>query len=247
MSFSGLVQRFHLWAGLILGVQIVLWMLSGVVMTWFALDLVRGERAALSAPPPELDARGYAAPGGVIAQMDGAYSVELRHFLERVVYEVDSADGKALFDADTAEKISPIDERTAKRVAEADYVGEGALARIMLMTSPPAEYKGSRPVWRADFSDRLHTRLYISRETGRVVARRNDIWRIYDFFRMVHIMDYEERTNFNNPLARAASAAGLAFAFSGLIMLFLKSGRRKLAGDVSFIIGLVRPRKKDAQ
>lgn len=247
MTFSGLVQRFHLWAGLVLGIQIFLWMLSGVVMTWFDLDLVRGERSAFSSPEPELEARGYASPGGVIAQMDGVYSVELRYFLNRTVYEVDSLNGKALFDAESGERISPIDERMARRVAETDYVGPGELESVSLYGSPPPEYRGPRPVWRADFNDRLHTRLYISRETGRVVSRRNDVWRIYDFFWMLHIMDYDERKNFNTPLVRVASAAGLIFSISGLAMLFFKSGRRKLAADLAVIAGLVRRRQKDAQ
>ncbi len=235
MTFAKLVQRFHLWAGVLLGIQVFVWMLSGVVMTWFHIDLVRGERSAFSAPPPELAAKGYASPGGVIAQMDGAIVVSLHHFLGRPVYEVEGVSEHALFDASTGKRITPLGEKPAREVAQADYVGAGKIKYITLMSDAPHEYRGKQPVWRADFDDRLHTRLYISPETGRVISRRNDVWRIYDFFWMLHIMDYGDRKDFNNPLVKAFSAAGLLFSFTGLIMVVMKKGRRQIASDIQFL------------
>ncbi len=240
MTFTRLVQKLHLWAGLLLGIQVFIWMLSGVVMTWFHLDLVRGERSAFSSPAPELEAKGYASPGGVIAQIDGAITVSLRHFLGRPVYEAEGVNERALFDAATGERITPLTEKPVREVAEADYVGAGKIERLTLMTDAPHEYRGKQPVWRADFNDRLHTRLYISPETGRVISRRNDIWRIYDFFWMLHIMDYVDRKDFNTPLIKAFSAAGLLFSFTGLIMVVMKKGRRQIVSDVQFIAGRKR-------
>lgn len=237
MMFVKVIHRIHLWAGLLLGVQVIIWMMSGVVMSWFHIDLVRGERSAFSAPAPELEAKGYASPGGVIAQMDGATTVSLRHFLGRPVYEAEAVSESALFDASTGERISPIEEKTARAVANADYVGAGKIKRLRLMTDAPHEYRGKQPVWRADFDDGLHTRLYISPETGRVISRRNDVWRIFDFFWSLHIMDYGDRTNINSTLLRAFAAAGLLFAFSGLIMVVMKKGRRQIVRDLQFITG----------
>lgn len=238
--FKAVIRRIHLWVGLLLGVQFLLWMLSGVVMSWFHITLVRGETNAFSSPPRELIVSTYASPGGAIVQVDGANSLELRTFLDRAVYEVRSPNGSALFDASTGEKLSPIPEETARAVAERDYLGEGELEQITLMDNPPHEYRGTPPVWRADFDDPLHTRLYISPDTGAVEARRNDIWRIYDFFWMLHIMDYGEREDFNNPLLRAASAVGLIFALSGLVMLVFRSSRQTIAGDVRAVLTLGR-------
>jgi len=235
MNFAKIIQRLHLWAGLLLGIQVLLWMASGVVMSWFHLDLVRGERTKFTAPPPELIATSYASPGGVIAQMDGATSVELRYFLNRPVYIVTAIGGSAVFEAATGKKISPIDEKTARLVAKRDYVGDGEIERVALLAYPPHEYRGQPPVWRADINDSLNTRLYISRDTGAVVSRRNDIWRLFDFFWMLHIMDYGERTNFNNPLLKAASAGGLLFAMTGLVMVVMKKGRSQITRDVQFL------------
>ncbi|GJL95369.1 MAG: hypothetical protein DHS20C05_17740 [Hyphococcus sp.] len=237
MTLTKIVQRVHLWAGLVLGIQIFLWMLSGVVMTWFHLDLVRGERAAFSSPAPELDTTSYASPGGVIAQLDGANRVELRYFRGRPVYEVESMSEAALFDAMTGDRLTPLTEKIAREVAKSDFVGEGKVKQVRLLHNPPAEYKGKTPVWRADIDDQLNTRLYISRDTGDVLARRNDVWRLYDFFWMLHIMDFDARKNFNNPLVKGFSLAGLLFAFSGLVMLVTKPSRRQIVQDVKFITG----------
>ena len=236
MTIGALIRRAHLWVGLLLGAQALLWMISGVIMSWLQLSLVRGETTAFSPPPPELQVSTYASPGGVIAQVEGATSVELRSFLGRAVYEVRGAGGAALFDAATAERLSPISEETARAVAEQDFIGEGEIAAIALMDNPPSEYRGAVPVWRADFDDRLRTRLYISPRTGAVAARRNAVWRVHDVFRMLHVMDYGEEGNANNPLLRAASAAALVFAVSGLAMLGFRSSRRVIGGDLSRLL-----------
>jgi hypothetical protein len=50
-------------------------------------------------------------------------------------------------------------------------------------------------------------------------------------------MDYEERRDFNNPLVRVASAAGLVFAISGLVMIFFKRSRQLIVHDVKTLTG----------
>ncbi|MDZ7627396.1 MAG: PepSY domain-containing protein [Parvularculaceae bacterium] len=229
MRAARAIHVAHRWLGLLLAVQVVLWMASGAVMSWFAIEDVRGETAASIEAPLALRATSYFPPGGVIADAPDATGVELKTWLGRPVYIVTSENGRALFDADSGEKLSPIAEDLAKKAAEADFRGEGELKRLTLTNNPPPEFRGKTPVWRAEFSDKNETRLYISPETGQVLARRNRIWRLYDFFWMLHIMDYEERENFNNPLIRAFAITGLLFALSGLFLVAhrLAGGRYK--------------------
>ncbi len=247
MSFKAIVQRIHLWTGLLLGAQVLLWMASGVIMSWFHLDLVRGETNAVKTTPPELEATAYASPGGVIAQMNGATSLELRTFQGRPVYEVKDVDGIALFNARTGDRLAPISEETARRVARNDYSGDAKIIKSALMTDPPHEYRRDKPVWRVDFDDSLHTRIYVSRLTGEVASRRNDIWRVYDFFWMLHIMDYGERTNFNNWFVKIASAAGLIFAISGMIIVVLRFRHGRYKNDVMLFAGTKPHKQKRAE
>lgn len=243
MKLKPLVQRIHLWAGLILGVQVLLWMASGVVMSFLPIELVRGETAAYSAPERALEAQTYASPGGIIAQTEGVTSVELRRFLGQAVYVAEGPGGAAMFDAATGEKLTPLKEADARRIAKLDFVGEGEIARATLLSFPPQEYRGATPVWRVDFNDKHRTRLYISPDTGEVRARRNDIWRLYDFFWMLHIMDYEDREDFNNPLIMTASAAGLIFALSGLVIVVMRLARGRYGNDLMLFAGK-RPRNR---
>lgn len=216
MRVARIIHVAHRWLGLLLAVQVLLWMTSGVIMSWFPIDQVRGETAASIEAPLALSPTSYFPPGGVIADFPGATDVRLKTWLGRPVYAVTGEGGGALFDADSGEKLTPLPEALAKKVADSDFRGDGELKRLTLMNNPPAEYRGPTPVWRADYTDNNETRLYISPQTGEVVARRNRIWRLYDFFWMLHIMDYEERENFNNPLIRAFAVTGLLFALSGL-------------------------------
>ncbi len=244
MKFKTWVQRIHLWAGLILGIQVLLWMVSGVVMSWFPIELVRGETRAFISPPLELDAQTYASPGGVIVQAPGATSVELRRFMGRTVYVASDASGAiAMFDASSGQKLTPLKEADARRIAKQDFVGDGEIARVRLLDYPPQEYRRETPVWRVEFDDKMNTRLYISPSSGEVRARRNDIWRLYDFFWMLHIMDYEEREDFNNPLVMIAAAAGFVFALSGMIIVVMRLARGRYKNDV-MLLAHRKPRKK---
>src|SRR3546814_8614414 len=71
------------------------------------------------------------------------------------------------------------------------------------------------PIWRVPFEDGEGTTLYVSGQDGRVLERRNDTWRIFDFVWMLHIMDYTGRQDFNNPLVIMAGSGGLWIALSG--------------------------------
>lgn len=241
-----IIRRIHLWAGVLLGIQIMLWMLSGVFMTWYDIDLVRGERNAPHVNPVELDTTSYASPGGIVAQFGTTYQVELTHFDIRPVYKVTGPDGQALFDAKSGQRLTPFSEDQIRQIARKSFVGEGTIVKIDPIEERPTEYRsGTLPAYRVQFDDQLNSRLYISPETGEVVRRRNDIWRTFDFFWMLHTMDYAGRDNFNNPLVKTASFLGLIFAVSGLAMIFFKSSRRMIASDVSrFLPGQRAANKK---
>ncbi len=84
------------------------------------------------------------------------------------------------------------------------------------------------PLWRVDFDDRFSTSFYIDPYSGRLVTRRHQYWRIFDFLWMLHIMDYDQRSDVHNLLLKTAEVTGLTFAITGLWLLFYSfSGRRK--------------------
>src|SRR3546814_15468390 len=70
------------------------------------------------------------------------------------------------------------------------------------------------PIWRVPFEDGEGTTLYVSGQDGRVLERRNDTWRIFDFVWMLHIMDYTGRQDFKHTLVIMAGSGGLWIARS---------------------------------
>jgi hypothetical protein len=167
----------------------------------------------------------FAAPQTVLA---AAGAPVRRIGLERVgarnVYVVEPYEGRPmLFDATSGVRLSPIDETFARAIAEQAIAGEEPALRMTLIEqNPPIEYRGELPVWRADFGGPENLSVFVAADTGRIAARRSDLWRVYDFLWSLHIMDYRERENFNHPLLIAFSVGALAMSLFGLILLFIR-------------------------
>jgi hypothetical protein len=81
------------------------------------------------------------------------------------------------------------------------------------------------PIWRVEFADKDRTTLLVSATTGEVLGAKNNTWRLWDVFWMIHIMDYTERQSFNHPLIITVATGVAWLALSGLILLF-RSFRR---------------------
>ncbi len=232
----------HKWMGLLIGLQVLLWIAGGVVMSWFAIQEVRGEHNINPVDMAPLPADEVLLPVSQILSVAGqpAASITLRRLADRLVYELeepgakpgaqpDEAPSHALFDAKTGQRLSPLPAETALVLALADFSGAAEPDAPQLLEAHNLEYRGPLPVWRVVLNDEENTRLYVSPETGRIVARRNAVWRLYDFFWMLHIMDYENRTNFNNPLLIFFSITALLFAVTGIVLIFYRFGRRDFA------------------
>ncbi|TWI11518.1 PepSY domain-containing protein [Aerolutibacter ruishenii] len=214
-------RKAHKWIGLVIGVQALLWMISGLYMTVISIDVIHGDHLAHGATRPLPASASYLTPAQLSAGHPGLTGFRLKHLLERPVYEVKAAGQVMLVDAKTGEPLSPLDEQDARRIAESLYQGEARLVSISLLAKAPQEV-ASRPVpmWQAKFDDRGGTTLYVSPTTGELLAKRHDLWRWFDFLWMFHIMDYEAREDVNNTLLRFAAAVGFVFALSGAWLLF---------------------------
>jgi hypothetical protein len=228
MQLSFWVRRAHKWIGLVIGVQALFWMISGLYMVVVPLEVIHGDHLAhVSSEPLKLS-------GNRIdqARLAGLYpgitSVKLKNMLGKEVFEIRQGKDAALLDAASGKKISPLDRDTIKTLADDAYVGEGSIRGIEWVMKAPGEV-GARPVplWAVHYEEMGDTTLYFSPHTGELVARRHNLWRWFDFLWMFHIMDYEERDNVNNLLLRIASATGLAFALSGAWLLLYSFTRRK--------------------
>ena len=229
MRLPAALTSIHKWIGVVVGIQVVLWVAGGLVMSAFPIELVRGETQAARIEPGPIAAHEIPIELPAMLATAGPVSALKTVRVADRLYVLAERIGRppALIDARDGRVIEAIDEATARAVADRDFTGNGSIVGAELTRERSTEYRGALPVWRMQFDDVRETAIYVSPATGQVVARRNDIWRLYDFFWMLHIMDYRERVDFNHGLLIGASALALLLAGSGFWLLFYRVRLRR--------------------
>ncbi|MDM7984683.1 MAG: PepSY domain-containing protein [Maricaulis sp.] len=231
MTIQRWAVRIHKWLALIVGIQIILWIVGGFGMAVLDIEKVSGEHLVAPQAVSALDMADLISPAEALAGSgaEQAHTVTLSSWMGQPVYHVEPLVGATLMvDARNGTLLSPIDEVTARRVALADHIAEPEIVSVEFLVDPPREYGRPGPVWQVNFEDGEGTRTYVSPATGQVVTHRNDRWRLFDFLWMLHIMDYEERDNFNHPLIISAAALAMFTVFAGLVLLFIRMRRTVL-------------------
>ena len=209
-------RRIHRWVGLIVGIQFLLWTLSGSMMALLDMDTVGGH-ANEEAHVHPLSEGEYASPAAVTRD-EAVTGLVLRDLGGRPVYEIHRAKGVDLFDATTGERIT-VDKGLARDVAT--MMHDAPVRNVSLLAEPNLEARDhAGAMWRIDFADAENSSAYIAQDTGRFLVIRGDAWRMWDFFWMLHNMDYVNRTSFNHPLIVFFGFGALWMAGTGFYLLF---------------------------
>ncbi|MCY7294767.1 PepSY domain-containing protein [Alteromonas sp. a30] len=229
-----LAYPIHRWSGLILGVQLLFWILGGFIMALLPLEQVHGRHLA-KAPKLATNAGSHSYSLDILLrQLPDASHIELSYVDSQPTYLITTPQGRQLFDAQSGEKKTALNKETIKRLAQEYYLKTAAIEEANLLDTPPHEasrVKGK--VWQVNFDDAWNTRLYLDPLTGSLLNTRSTLWRIFDFVWMLHIMDYDTRNNINNPLLILFSGAATLFTLSGFILLYgrfrpFKSRKRRI-------------------
>ena len=213
------LRKIHKWVGLAIGLQFVLWAISGAAMALLDMETVAGG--------PPLDLAAIATPSDpaawprIVRQLDKAKVEELRlkTLLDRPVVEVRTGRSILLFDAGTGERVA-IDGTIAQAIAQTGHPRKARPISAKLLTEPSlAVREHEPPIWQVEFADGNESTYYVSAATGAILERRNDTWRWWDFFWMLHNMDYANRTSFNHPLIVTVGIAMGWLAVTGFWLL----------------------------
>lgn len=223
------LKKLHKWVSLLIGIQVLLWVLSGLMISLLDPAKVSGRQWARPAPDesPELQ------PGNILEadrlsaeHLNGARAIDLSMSNGQPVYRI-KADGSEI-------RVNAIDGSTivsteldAENLARQDFTGDGDIVSIEAGIAPDLETRGSSGAyWKVNFSDDANTSLYISASSGNVLERRNSYWRLHDFFWMLHIMDYSGREDLNNSLVISVALVAIWLGISGFMLLFYSFRRR---------------------
>lgn len=221
MQLARLASWVHKWLALLIGVQVVFWVVSGLFFTLFPIEQIRSEHLVRS--PQEVRAIDFAALGdlGLIhdAQNRAPTKVTLEQRADGPVAVAEFADGDPiLFDAATLRPLSPLDRDAALRIAHNHLTLTSAPIAAALVSEQSAEYRGPLPAWRVEFAEGGLS-VYVAANTGAVTARRSDLWRLYDTLWALHIMDWRDHENFNHPLIIAVTFITLLSVIAGIVLI----------------------------
>lgn len=208
------VRWLHLWSGVIIGIQIILWVASGLVMVARPLDEVRG--TTLRRDPTALSV-----PAGLPA-LQGVEKLELGQFLGRPVWKLTDGQGKRLLDAATGQPIR-ITAAQAEAVARAGTTLSGPVTVTAITPASPASDWRETTGYRVEFADDV--RVYITSQ-GEIGAVRTPWWRFYDLFWGLHIMDWQDREDTHHPLIIAATLLSLGVVLTGALLTVRHFWRR---------------------
>ncbi|WP_106639793.1 PepSY domain-containing protein [Allosphingosinicella vermicomposti] len=223
-----LVRRVHKWLALFVGIQVVLWTITGFYMVSVHIDYIHGDHLVKAPEARGFDLARLVPAEQVVAAHPQTQELRLQHWLDRPVWRVQTTEGRYLVDGQSGQKLPTLTQAQAEASARSVYTGNPTIVSSKLLMEPPLEMQSAKPpFWQIEFEGWNRPTLYISPTTGELISRRHALWRVFDFAWMLHIMDYDERSNVNNPLLRVATWSAVIMALSGAWLLLWSFPRKK--------------------
>ena len=218
------LRRWHIWLGWIIGIPMLLWTLSGVVMVARPIEEVRGEHL-MPAPPPMRFTGPMVTPALAGVPLK---SLSLQQRADGPRWAITLADGTTrLADPLSGTLLPPLGPADAAREVTARYRGEAKVAAITRTNAgdPPLDLRRPIAAWQVRMSDGTH--FYVDAGSGEVVARRTRWWRFYDLMWGLHIMDLQGREDTNNPWIVTFAVIALMSVLMAIILLPMTGRKRR--------------------
>jgi hypothetical protein len=210
------LRRWHVWLGWLVGLPMLFWTVSGLVMVAKPIEEVRG--TDLIAPPKPIS---LTAPP-IAPRIEGrpVVSLALKSRAGGPRWEIDFADGGArLADPRTGQLLPRLGAADAAREVTSRYTGTAKVVETSRVAadSPPLELRRAMDGWRVRMSDDTH--FYVDGGSGEIIAKRTRWWRFYDLMWGLHIMDLQGREEINNPWIVTFTVLSLGMVLLALTLL----------------------------
>lgn len=222
------LRTLHKWLSIVIGLQVVIWVTSGTIISLLDQQIVGG-RATKQALPAN-QALGKAIDlvplHTLIKGVDqDIVSVRIERVISKLVYTIKTTTQSLSYDAETG-AVFTLKLQQAKEIAMHSYRGAGLLISSEYLLDGSEEVPNAGAVWRLAFDDTIATRVYLSAHDGSVLAHRNRYWKVVDFLLMLHFMDYTRAHHFNNPQIIVIAFLALWLTISGLLLVQTNFTRR---------------------
>ena len=213
-KFSLKIRTIHKYLGLIIGVQFLLWTISGLYFSWTDIDEIHGDNFRKE----NLSQRVFSNLIDINKISEEISSIKIIDIAGEPFFWIN--DGK-LFNAKTGELLPMISKEQALIIAEENMVNGLLIKGVSMIQSIPNghEYRGNPlPAYVIEYDHEKNLKVYINASNGILEKVRYDDWRVFDFLWATHIMDYDTRDDFNTLLLRVFSIFGLLTIFSGFTL-----------------------------
>jgi len=224
------IKLIHKWTSLFVGIQLLLWLISGFYFNIMDHDKVRGNQYREQIKPvpvlySNINNTSFIDPKIILAEFEKSQSLKIVSILDKPYYLLTHQTGlyrhfyneQTLVNAYNG-KVTKIDETMASQIAKTSYNGPGELVSITHLAPPVEDIpKEKNSVWQINFKDEVNTSIYINASSGRLIKHSDDDKRFADFFFMLHFMDYASEGSFNNWQIILFSIITLWLVLSGFI------------------------------
>jgi len=215
------IRKTHRYLGIFLGIQFLMWTISGLYFSWTDIDEIHGDQFRKENVQQAVF-KNLKSPGELGSEL-AISSLELKEIANNPYYWINQT---TLIDARTGSVKEGLTQEEGLLVAE-KYMIEGlevtGIEKIN-STGDHHEYRsGPLPAYVISFDTPGNVKAYVALKDGSFQTLRHRDWRWFDFLWMTHTMDYGGRDNFNNWILRGFSVLGLITVLSGFLLWYTSS------------------------
>ncbi len=210
-----LIRKIHKYLSVVVSVQLLLWTISGIYFAFNQIELVRGEQYR-QADTISVDL------GEINFNISEANNVRFFKRLNLTGFAVGKDNETDYLDL-AGQPLLKLSNQEAKTIVSLSTSLSPLDAEEINATDPGAEYRGRHlPLLkvRSVNEEDEEINVYVDAFSGEIVAIRSDQWRIWDLMWGLHIMDWEERDDFNHWLLKLFSVLALVSSITGLLLFF---------------------------
>ena len=220
-----LLKKIHKWLSLLVGLQLLIWLSTGLYFNLMDHQKASGEQFRQSPVIAQVNKNQLIEPQSVLLKSKPTVSLKQISLLEKPYYLLTHEKGLyshlnnsySLVDAYSGKQVL-IDDVMASELAQASYKGKGKIESVIKLSPPYDDIpREKNKVWQVNYTDDLNTSVYIDTGSGRIVKHSNDDKRFADIFFMLHFMDYGSEGSFNNVQIILFALFTLFFALTGFI------------------------------
>ena len=225
--FTVFVRLVHKYLSLFVGLQILMWVVSGLFFTLWPIETNRSEDRMIKPPSMVIKYNQIKTLNQYIrAHKLSVEKLESVNWPDRVQLLVSLSHGPGahdnppiVIDGISGQILNSISREQAIRLVQAQITQSAHVDTVTQIRQASREYRGPFPVWRIQLDEPQHLAVYVDAHDGRIRARRSDMWRLYDDLWAWHIMDWNEHENFHHPLLMVMAFISLITVLGGLWLL----------------------------